>query len=41
MGKTKKRDSNIVKNYKREVDLSTKAIKSKKAYSRKGKYKEY
>jgi len=34
-----KRDHTICKNYKREVNLQTKTIKSKKTYSRKQKYK--
>lgn len=45
MGKTVKkpmtRDFNIVKTAKGELDLSTKSIKSKKAYTRKQKYKEF
>lgn len=34
------RDGNIVKNYKREINLQTKVIKNKKAYNRKLKHKE-
>jgi len=33
------RDKNIVKNYKREINLQTKVIKDKKKYSRKAKHK--
>lgn len=40
MSKTKsKRDYTIEKSYRNEIDLQTKAVKSKKAYSRKEKYK--
>lgn len=35
----KKRDYNINKAFKRELDLKTKSIPSKKAYSRKQKHK--
>ena len=44
MGKTlkkKDRDHNIRKAFRDEIDLTTKTIKSKKAYSRKQKYKQY
>ena len=34
------RDLNILKNFKREISLKTKTIKSKKNYSRKSKYKK-
>ena len=34
-----KRDGNIVKNYKREVNLQTKVIKDKTKYTRKDKHK--
>ena len=33
------RDINIEKNYKREIDLSTRVIKSRKKYTRKEKHK--
>lgn len=39
MSKTVKRDKNIEQSYKKEINLNTKVIKSKKAYSRKPKYK--
>lgn len=40
MGKTyTKRDQNIQKSFKRELDLNTKSVSSKKAYKRKEKYK--
>lgn len=35
----KNRDVNILKNYKREVNLQTKKMKNKKAYTRKTKHK--
>ena len=38
MSKTK-RNGDILKNFKKEIDLSTKVVKSKKNYSRKQKYK--
>lgn len=34
-----KRDQYIKKSYEKEIDLSTKSVKSKKAYTRKDKYK--
>lgn len=34
-----KRDINIIKNYQREINLSTKMIRSKKIYTRKKKHK--
>ena len=37
---TKKRDYNIKKSYEGEINLNTKVVKSKKAYSRKSKYKD-
>lgn len=36
---SKSRDHNIQKNYKREINLQTKIIKSKKHYNRKAKPK--
>ena len=39
MSKSNKRDGNIVKNYKREVNLQTKVIKDKSKYTRKAKHK--
>ena len=36
MGKTK-RNGDIIKSYKKEINLSTKSVKSKKAYNRKKK----
>ena len=36
----KKRDGNIVKNFKKEINLQTKTIESKKKYSRKEKHKK-
>lgn len=40
MSKTiSKRDYAVEKSYRKEIDLQTKAVKSKKAYSRKDKYK--
>lgn len=39
MSKTVKRDKNIEQSYKKEINLNTKVIKSKKTYSRKPKYK--
>ena len=44
MGKTlkkKDRDPNIQKAFRDEIDLTTRTIKSKKAYSRKQKYKQF
>lgn len=39
MSKTiKKRDPHIKKSYDKEIDLSTRSVKSKKQYSRKDKY---
>lgn len=38
MSKTR-RNGDILKNFKKEIDLSTKVVKSKKAYSRKEKHK--
>ena len=38
MGKTK-RNGDIIKSYKKEINLNTKSIKSKKDYKRKEKYK--
>ena len=38
MSKTK-RNGDILKNFKKEIDLSTKVVKSKKSYSRKQKHK--
>ena len=38
MSKTK-RNGDIIKSYKKEIDLKTKAVKSKKDYTRKEKYK--
>ena len=35
----KQRDLNIVKAFKRELDLRTKSVKNKKKYSRKAKHK--
>ena len=35
----KQRDLNIIKAYKKELDLRTRAIKNKKKYSRKAKHK--
>lgn len=37
---SKQRDGNIVKAYKREINLSTKSVASKKAYTRKTKHKQ-
>lgn len=37
--RTKKRDKNIEKSYKREVNLRTKVVKNKKKYNRKRKNK--
>ena len=34
-----KRNVDILKNYKREINLQTKVIKNKKAYTRKNKHK--
>lgn len=34
------RDGNILKNYKKEINLQTKIIKDKKKYSRKKKHKK-
>ena len=34
-----KRDLNIIKNYKREINLNTKVVKDKKKYTRKDKHK--
>jgi len=34
-----KRDWNIIKAYKKEIDLKTKVVKSKKKYTRKMKHK--
>lgn len=34
------RDRNIEKSYKKEINLQTKVVKSKKQYSRKEKHKE-
>ena len=34
-----KRDGNIVKNYKKEINLNTKVIPDKKKYNRKEKHK--
>ena len=34
------RDYNILKAYKKEIDLKTKVVKSKKAYTRKVKHKK-
>ena len=39
MSKTK-RNGDILKNFKKEIDLSTKVVKSKKNYSRKQKHKQ-
>lgn len=36
----KKRDGNILKNFKREINLSTKVLKNKKIYTRKCKFKK-
>lgn len=36
----KPRDINIKKSYTKEINLNTKSVKSKKAYSRKPKYKD-
>ena len=38
MGKTK-RNGDILKSYKKEINLNTKSVKSKKDYKRKEKYK--
>ena len=38
MGKSKQRNGDILKSYQKEINLSTKSIKSKKAYKRKQKY---
>lgn len=38
MSKTK-RNGDILKNFKKEIDLSTKVVKSKKDYKRKQKHK--
>ena len=38
MSKTK-RNGDILKSFKKEIDLKTKAVKSKKDYQRKPKYK--
>lgn len=38
MSKSNKRDYNIEKAYRKEIDLSTKSIPSKKAYKRKPKH---
>ena len=38
MSKTK-RNGDILKSYKKEIDLKTKVVKSKKDYKRKEKYK--
>lgn len=40
MGKTR-RNGDIQKSYKRELDLTTKVVKSKKQYSRKDKKSKY
>lgn len=34
------RDYNILKNFKKEIDLSTKTVKNKKKYTRKKKHKK-
>lgn len=39
MSKTK-RNGDIIKSYKKEINLQTKSVKSKKDYQRKQKYKE-
>ena len=39
MSKTVKRDKNIEQSYKKEINLNTKVVKSKKAYTRKAKHK--
>ena len=39
MGKTNKRNGDILKSYKKEIDLSTKSIPSKKKYTRKQKHR--
>ena len=39
MGKTK-RNGDIVKSYKKEINLNTKVVKSKKQYTRKQKHKK-
>lgn len=39
MSKTVKRDKNIEQSYKKEINLNTKVVKSKKAYNRKPKHK--
>jgi len=36
----KKRDINIVKAFKKEIDLKTRVVRSKKAYTRKVKHKK-
>ena len=38
MSKSNKRDYNIEKSYRKEINLSTKSIQSKKAYKRKPKH---
>lgn len=40
MKKPKPRNGDILKSFKREVDLSTRSISSKKKYTRKKKHKE-
>jgi len=37
---SKKRNEDIRKSYEREINLQTKAVKSKKTYCRKPKYKD-
>lgn len=39
MKKKLTRDNNIILNFKREINLNTRVVKSKKAYSRKIKHK--
>ena len=39
MSKTVKRDKNIEQSYKKEINLNTKVVKSKRAYTRKTKHK--
>lgn len=39
MSKTIKRDKNIEQSYKKEINLNTKVVKSKRTYSRKPKHK--
>lgn len=35
-----RRDGNIIKNYRREINLQTRRMKNKKAYTRKEKHKK-